>query len=816
MCRAADKGINLTKRVITLLCGQRLLSARNESGINTVQTDNELNNITFYMESRMPLNKRCRILLATFIVILTTFLVSSSIWAESENIDWDQATPSQIHQKLWEGKASSLLDRKFVRKMAAASPDENTQTNYDVLFYDINIRVNDTTEVIYGVVRMVAAAAVDGVTDVQVDFHSAMTLDSIKSSSGSLGFSRLADVVTVTLNSSRNTGEQFDAVFYYHGHPTEGGFQGFSFDSRYGAKVISSLSEPYFARSWWPCKDRMDDKADSFSIAITVDTSFYAASNGTLDSTVPFGTSAHTFYYTMSYPMATYLFSVAISKYTVWYDEWAYNAGQDTMLIEHAVYPDRYAYSLTKYNVTPYVLTVLSDKYGQYPFVNHKYGHANFEWGGGMEHQTMTSMGGSDFGFSEPVVVHEAAHQWFGDMITCRSWGHIWLNEGWASYAEADYYLEKNGWSSYHNYMNGMAYTGGGTIYIEDADTSSVWSIFNGGLSYDKASWVLHMLRGVLGDQLFYDAVAAYYNSQYQYGSATTEQFRDIVEVSSGRELDWFFDDWIYGTYRPNYQWRWLQEVSDSGGYDVYLLVEQVQTTDPQVFRMPVDFFFDFAIIPDDTVQLWCNQRRKMFQFNFPSSVNSIQCDPSDWVLKYETQYGWQLHFVTQPDGLPDGDQYYEYSGQLRAIGGSNTLTYSLTGGALPTGFSLNSDGSITGSTTDTGTFVFTARVDDNYSNYWDELDFTLTVNPTALIPGDINMSFTGPDISDLVFLVDYMFNGAQAPVVMSLADVDASCAVDIGDLVYLADFMFTNGSPPMIGCVVGKSDRPRHMSTGG
>jgi hypothetical protein len=433
-----------------------------------------------------------------------------------------------------------------------------------------------------------------------------------------------------------------------------------------------------------------------------------------------------------------------------------------------------------------------------------------------MEHQTMSSMSGSSFGFSEPVVVHELAHQWFGDMITTFSWGHIWLNEGWASYAEADYYLEKDGWSAYHSYMNGMAYSGGGTIFVEDSDTSEVWSIFNGGLSYDKGSWVVHMLRGVLGDQLFYNGVEAYYNSEYQHAAATTENFRDVFEQATGRELDWFFEDWIYGQYRPNYRYRFVQEISDSGGYDLYLLVEQIQTTDPQVFRMPVDFFVDFAALPDDTVQLWPNQRRNMFCFNLPDAVNNIVCDPADWVLKYESQDPWQLHFVCLSEDLTEGTQYSTYEDTLRAIGGSNDLTFSLTAGALPNGYSLSASGVISGTTPDTGQFNFTARVDDNFGGLFEILSFNLTVGPAQFIPGDIDLSFTEVNVADLVYLVDYMFTDGPEPPVLNLADVDGNCQIDIGDLVYLVDYMFDDGPVPVIGCVVKKIEWPGPMSVDG
>ena len=252
------------------------------------------------------------------ILTLTTLLVPGLVFTPAQaETDWEDVPASVIHQKLWEGKVSAALDKEFVRQLAAMAPVENTQTNYDVLFYDVDIRVNDTAEIIYGIVKMIAAATIDDVAEVQVDFHDGMILDSIQASSGPLAFSRLDNVVTVTLDAVRNSGEQFEAIFYYYGHPTEGGFQGFSFAYHNGTPVISSLSEPYFARSWWPCKDRMDDKADSMDIAITVDTAFYAASNGILDSTVSSGANAHTFYWSVRYPIVTYLFSVAISDYKI-------------------------------------------------------------------------------------------------------------------------------------------------------------------------------------------------------------------------------------------------------------------------------------------------------------------------------------------------------------------------------------------------------------------------------------------------------------------------------------------------------------------
>ena len=504
--------------------------------------------------------KKPVIVLVPAIMFLLTFLQTSPVVLADHvfEIDGVQMTPSQLHEELAKGKAEALGRERAIAQLAAMEA-LSTQTNYDVLLYDIYIRVNDTTEILDGRVVFLAAAAEPGVGEVEVDFYSNMVVDSIISASGPLGYTRVGNTVTVTLDRTYDTGEEFEFSFYYHGHPVETQLQAFSFDWYGGRKAISSLSEPYSARTWWPCKDRMGDKADSFKIAIEVDTSFYVASNGTLDSVVEVSANSHTFYYTEHYPMATYLFSVAIHPYVVWTDEWVHSGGQDTMPLIHAVYPDRYDYSLTHYDVTPQVLDVLSDNFGMYPFVEEKYGHANFNWGGAMEHQTMTSMlGAGSFGFSEPVIVHEAGHQWWGDMITCESWHDIWLNEGWASYSEALYYWDIEGWESYISYMYGMAYYGGGTVYCDD--TTSVGRIFSGALSYDKGAWVVHMLRGVLGDSLFFEGIDAYYNSEHQHKAATTAKFQEVWETATGVDLDWFFEEWIYGEYFPRYVWQYTAQ----------------------------------------------------------------------------------------------------------------------------------------------------------------------------------------------------------------------------------------------------------------
>ena len=545
----------------------------------------------------------------------------------------------------------------------------------------------------------------------------------------------------------------------------------------------------------------MDDKADTFFIAITADTRFYVASNGTLDSSVVTPGHVKTFYYTMPYPMASYLFAIAVSDYAVWYDEWAYNDNQDTMPLIHAVDPAWYVYSQDYYNVTPTALTVLSNKYGLYPYADLKYGHATMEWWSAMEHQSMSWMLGSHYsgwGYSEPVVVHELAHQWWGDYITCESWADIWLNEGWATYSEALYYQVRMGWDYYHDYMEYMDYSEGTSIYR--VDTTNPGVVFDL-IVYDKGAWVVHMLRRVLGDSLFFGAINDYYNSEYAHGALTTLEFRDLWEQSSGMELDWFFNEWIFGEYRPYYYYQYWVESSPSGGYDVFLAVDQIQTTNPQAFKMPIDFTFEAGASDPDTLRLWVNDRTSTHVLNFPDSITNIDLDPRDWILKYDNDVPWRMQFVVTSE-LPAAQLSLPYETLLDTRGGTGTNTFSLTGGALPTGLSLNTvTGLITGTPTDTGLFTFTAFVDDNMSNFEDEETFTIHVETTPMIPGDMDLSGE-VDISDLIYFVDYNFNGGPPPPLMNLADVDGSCEINIADVVHLVDYMFNGGLPLVMGCV--------------
>ncbi|PKK84947.1 MAG: hypothetical protein CVT49_01980 [candidate division Zixibacteria bacterium HGW-Zixibacteria-1] len=737
----------------------------------------------------------------TIIALFVTSLFLCSITAHSldkmdESIDYSKMTPSELHKIMAEMKAGNLEKSRAFAATADKAISLYNQNDYDVGFYtvDITVHLSDTT--ISGDVLVEATVVAASVDTVELDFYANLTTDSVYNTTGQLGFSHSGTKLIVALDRTYSNGEVFSFSVAYHGRPTGSGLDGFSFDFRNNQPVITTLSEPMSARTWWPCKDRPDDKADSMDIFVTCDTNLYCASNGTLIDTVRNGDGTWTFSYQERYPISTYLFSLAISNYVVW-EDWYHYGDNDSMVIVNHVYMDRYSTSLIGYGITPYAIGVFADLFGEYPFTNEKYGHANFEWGGAMEHQTVSSMNGSSFGFTEPVVVHELSHQWWGDMITIDNWHEIWLNEGFASYCEALYYEVKDGKAAYHSYMNDMFYTYGSSIYV--VDTTDVWNIFSR-LVYDKGAWVLHMLRHIVGDSVFFDCMRAYYNSDFQYGNATTAGFQDICETVSGKDLDYFFEDWIYGTYFPKYMWSFRSEYDPSDGrYFTYLQLRQGQTTAPLVFRMPIDIVFTNATGLDTTV-IFNDVRDTIYIMKNDQLPTNVQLDPDSWIHRYSYKSNWTYHLIPFP--LDTAQQFMPYLDSVVAKGGTDHHSYKITGGALPLGLTLDSlTGFITGMPTQAGTFNFDVYAKDLMSSYNETRTYTLVVEASPYIPGDADNS-GNVNLLDITFLINYLYKGGAAPAIPNAVDADGSCAINLLDASYLITYMYRGGSDPLPGCV--------------
>jgi aminopeptidase N len=251
------------------------------------------------------------------------------------------------------------------------------------------------------------------------------------------------------------------------------------------------------------------------------------------------------------YPIATYLVAIAVTNYTDYSDLVSLSGGR-TLPVVNFVYPETLSSAKSGTPQTVAVMELFNRLFGEYPFSLEKYGHAQFGWGGGMEHQTMTFI----YNFSFELIAHELAHSWFGNCITLASWHDIWLNEGFATYATGLTYenlfdgIYWNTWK--RNVTNNIISAPGGAVYV--ADTTSVSRVFSSRLSYNKGAYLLHMLRWKLGDDLFFKVLRNYFNDPaVKFGFATQTQWVNHLQKVSGTNLTEFFNDWYYGEGYPIY-----------------------------------------------------------------------------------------------------------------------------------------------------------------------------------------------------------------------------------------------------------------------
>ena len=332
--------------------------------------------------------------------------------------------------------------------------------------------------------------------------------------------------------------------------------------------------------------------------------------------------------------MSTYLASVTAATYTQ-LDDWFYSSTGDTMPITHYVYPSLVSKARVDLDIAAPSLAFFSDAFGPYPFVSEKYGVALCPLGGGMEHQTLTSYGSmlitGDHSY-DWIYVHELAHMWFGDLITCKSWEHIWLNESFASYAEALWFEHLEGAATLKSYMESEdrpRYWDG--PILRDPDNTILDYYFDL-VVYDKGSWVLHMLRRVIGDEAFFEILRDFCaDPRYRYSAAVTADFGDL---RGALRLFAFVVllRWLTRTDRLIYR------CSNKGYAD-----RRIQPDDRRrpVANRPLH---DARRFPDnvasgviDTI-FWVDDRHDEFHVALPRLSLGAELDPGHWILCDKTE----------------------------------------------------------------------------------------------------------------------------------------------------------------------------------
>jgi aminopeptidase N len=519
---------------------------------------------------------------------------------------------------------------------SVASPD------FDATYYDLQLRIELNPNNLVGTVR-VQGVALATMTQLVLDFDDAMRVEGVLSSAGSsLSSSHQGSALTINLPAPVSPGERVDVTIYYEGLPVGTGLGGFVFDTLTNGKpAIWSLSEPYAARTWWPSRDHPSDKADSVDVAIEVPMPLTAASNGLLTGTETLSGGYRRFSFSHRYPIATYLVSVAAAEYDI--DEHVYTrppglahglgdlelplvhysfAGNGAFIGSHPQYGFQY--------ITD-IFPVLEDWFGAYPFAREKYGHAQFTYGGAMEHQTLSSMTTTYQG----TMAHELAHQWFGDSISPDAWPHLWLNEGFATFGELAYWKESQFEGVYEQIFDiyyDRALTAEGTLVVQD--TTDVLDMFAHSRVYAKGWMVLRMLRGVVGEFAFREVIKAYAaDPRYQYGTASTEDFQALIESVSGQDLQYFFDQWVsVGDGYPTYSAAWGKREAGTN-WEVELTLDQATSGSWSLFQMPVSIEVETSGGPQ-AFQIFNQWPSETVFFTVADEPTGITVDPDRWILR--------------------------------------------------------------------------------------------------------------------------------------------------------------------------------------
>jgi len=531
-----------------------------------------------------------------------------------------QASFNEQFQKIVEAEKQAHVSK-------IAPTPLTTITDYDVTYHRCEWQVDPAINYINGKITTYFKPLSANFDSILFNLTNSLSVDSMKYHDGKLVFSHFGNMIIGILPSviAMNT---LDSVsVYYQGKPDSTGFGSFvqtTHSTSNNTPVIWTLSEPYGASDWWPCKNSLTDKADSIDVIVTSPSAYRAASNGLLVSETINGAN-RICHWKHRYPIATYLICMAVTNYVSYANYIPFNT---TNLYELSyVYPEDSA-SVAVQTVEDIPIMQLYDTlFGVYPFVKEKYGHV--EAGMTMEHQTMTFFGTNSFGFE--TLAHELAHHWFGDKITCSSWAEIWLNEGFATYLSGlayEHMLNGVWWMPFKmSRINAITSQPGGSVWCND--TTDVNRIFDSRLSYAKGAMLLHQLRWIIGDSAFFAGMNNYLNDPYlAYGFAHTSDIKHHFEISSGQDLTWYFDEWYTGQGFPSYQISWNQS-----GSTVNLTVDQSQSH-PSVFFFELPLPIEFKDQTHDTIVRINNTfPGQTFSINIPFTVDSVKLDPKLWLI---------------------------------------------------------------------------------------------------------------------------------------------------------------------------------------
>lgn len=534
---------------------------------------------------------------------------------------------------------------------------QQAMTNYDLRYHRFEWYIDPAVHYIWGTVTTYFVPTEPNVQTLFMQLSDSLKVEEIRYRGRALAHEHSpGDWLALYFPEPLAEGQLDSVSIRYQGAPPDAG-RSFEQDEHLGTPIIWTLSQPYGAKDWWPCKQTLNDKADSIDIALSVPTGYTGVGNGVKVGERTRGDTA-TFFFQHRYPIPAYHVAIAATNYEVVTHYFV--RGQDSMPVVNYIYPEDSTFYRTETRRAVEFMQIFDTLLTPYPFFDELYGHAQFDWPGGMEHQTMSFM----YNFDYALVGHELAHAWAGNLVTCGSWQDIWINEGLTDYLTGmtyQYLFDGKYWPLFkERHLAVVLREPDGSVYVPAEDTLDVSRTFNGRLTYRKGALVLNTLRWTLGDEAFIRGLRGYFSDpELRFGYARTSDLQRHFEQAADTNLTEYFADWVYGEGYPIYTVE-AEQTRDS------LLVRITQrSSHPSVDFFDVDVPLALYFAEGDSQVVRLPQRQSVQRFALPVSrpIDSLRFDPELWlVAKLDTLQFWRQSVA--PDGLavypqPVSDELY-------------------------------------------------------------------------------------------------------------------------------------------------------------